>query len=455
MKLAPIITTLSLVLTTNTSAESKNPNRLINQLIYHYKESCHYTEEIQKRELLNYLQEYEQLAQQDFPRIRFKREVNLDKKFSSVTKETYTLQKFLKANYFLLKDYEIQGIYDKETEEAVKKFQLENNIPTTGKVDERTLAKLWFLPLSHELKRNPKITKETLEMILNVQERLATEGYQDCAIGILDQNTINAIHLYKRLNNLHDTNKIDREFVYHISMSYKEKSRRIKEAIKAYSQFHIRKTGPHIVINIPEFKARFYYNGILVQEQRAILGKYPNNGPDKYEWATKVQSDEITWIIINPPWRVPKSIQALMQNPLTIIRPGPTNPLGKAAFRLRYAIHGQILHGTPNKRLFNKSKRNFSHGCIRLENIVETIKIFNNLGLLRTKTLKRKLRKKRTTYRLKPKQNIPVDMVYIRASVIKHNGKKYLSLPDDVYKLRSSQIPNKKNKWRVRKIRAR
>jgi len=455
MKLASIVTALSLTFTISASAGSNNQNELINQLSSRYKESCHYTEETQKNELTDYLKKYEQLAQQDLPRLRFRGKVKLDKEFSAVIKETYTLQKFLKANYFLPKDYEIQGVYDQKTEEAVKRFQLENNIPITGKVDERTLAKLWFLPLNHELKRNPKITKGTLEMILNIQERLAIEGYQDYAIGILDQNTIDAIYLYKKLNNLPDTNKIDREFVYHLGLSYKEKVRRIKEAIKAYSEFRIKKAGPHIVINIPEFKARIYYNGILVEEQRAILGKYPNKGPDKYEWATKVQSDEVTWIIINPPWRIPKSIQALMQNPITFIRPGPTNPLGKVAFRLRYAIHGQILHGTPNKKLFDKPKRSFSHGCIRLEKIVETVKIFNGLEWLKTKSLKRKLRKKRKTYYIKPKQNIPVDIVYIRASVIKHNGKKYLSLPNDVYRLRSSQIPDKRNRWRVKKIRAR
>src|SRR4029077_19748355 len=46
--------------------------------------------------------------------------------------------------------------------------------------------------------------------------------------------------------------------------------------------------------------------------------------------------------------------------------PGPKNALGfiKFMFPNEYNVY---LHGTPAKSLFEKSRRDFSHGCIRVE----------------------------------------------------------------------------------------
>ena len=46
--------------------------------------------------------------------------------------------------------------------------------------------------------------------------------------------------------------------------------------------------------------------------------------------------------------------------------PGPQNPLGRIKFMFPNEF-GVYLHDTPSKRLFAKSVRSFSHGCIRLE----------------------------------------------------------------------------------------
>ncbi|HTL17926.1 MAG TPA: L,D-transpeptidase family protein [Patescibacteria group bacterium] len=49
--------------------------------------------------------------------------------------------------------------------------------------------------------------------------------------------------------------------------------------------------------------------------------------------------------------------------------PGPRNPLGRIKLELpnKFQVY---LHDTPDKALFNKSKRQLSHGCVRVEQIV-------------------------------------------------------------------------------------
>jgi murein L,D-transpeptidase YcbB/YkuD len=47
-------------------------------------------------------------------------------------------------------------------------------------------------------------------------------------------------------------------------------------------------------------------------------------------------------------------------------RPGAKNALGFVKFVFPNE-HNVYLHGTPAKALFSKSRRDFSHGCIRVE----------------------------------------------------------------------------------------
>jgi murein L,D-transpeptidase YcbB/YkuD len=47
-------------------------------------------------------------------------------------------------------------------------------------------------------------------------------------------------------------------------------------------------------------------------------------------------------------------------------QPGPANSMGQIKFGLANG-QGIYLHDTPNKELFEKSERNLSNGCVRLE----------------------------------------------------------------------------------------
>jgi murein L,D-transpeptidase YcbB/YkuD len=159
---------------------------------------------------------------------------------------------------------------------------------------------------------------------------------------------------------------------------------------------------PPIVVNIPEFRLRAYDSQYRPElEMKVVVGK-------AYHHKTPVFSEEMTHVIFRPYWEVPFSIQRselvskiakdptyLAKNDYEIVDarrnvvsrsavtpemldqlrsgklfirqiPGDKNALGyvKFLFPNQYNVY---LHGTPAKSLFLKTRRDFSHGCIRVE----------------------------------------------------------------------------------------
>ncbi len=155
----------------------------------------------------------------------------------------------------------------------------------------------------------------------------------------------------------------------------------------------------HIWVNLTDFSAKIVDDGKVTFETRSVVGK---NVPDQ---RSPEFSDEMEYMEINPYWNVPRSIAtkeylpSMLRDPGSVAHlqlidgagrvvprsavdfsrytpsnfpfnlrqaPSPRNALGlvKFMFPNQYAIY---LHDTPAKSLFNREKRDFSHGCIRLQ----------------------------------------------------------------------------------------
>lgn len=160
---------------------------------------------------------------------------------------------------------------------------------------------------------------------------------------------------------------------------------------------------PPIVVNIPEFRLRALDSSYKTElEMKVVVGK-------AFRHQTPVFTSDMRYVIFRPYWNVPPSIQraelvpklvrdrsylvrnryevvtaqyALVTNgviddaTLAQLRSGKLrirqtpfagNALGlvKFLFPNQYNVY---LHGTPATELFSKSRRDFSHGCIRAEN---------------------------------------------------------------------------------------
>jgi murein L,D-transpeptidase YcbB/YkuD len=163
---------------------------------------------------------------------------------------------------------------------------------------------------------------------------------------------------------------------------------------------------PPIVVNIPEFRLRTYNpDGTIALRMNVIVGK-------AYRHQTPVFERDMKYVVFRPYWNVPPSIQRSEIVPAirkdrdyiakknyevvtpqgTVVtsetisddvlqqlsagkllvrqKPGPTNALGlvKLMFPNEYNVY---LHSTPSQQLFSQSRRDFSHGCIRVEEPAE------------------------------------------------------------------------------------
>lgn len=135
-----------------------------------------------------------------------------------------------------------------------------------------------------------------------------------------------------------------------------------------------------VIVNLPEFQLRGYYRGDTepALQLRAVVG----SASLRHE--TPVLHATMQYVVFRPYWDVPPMITKkeilpeLQKDPAYLSRhnmefhanrirqrPGDDNALGLVKFVFPNPYH-VYMHDTPTKRLFAKSRRDFSHGCIRV-----------------------------------------------------------------------------------------
>ncbi len=113
---------------------------------------------------------------------------------------------------------------------------------------------------------------------------------------------------------------------------------------------------PHVVVNIPDYSLTLYNNDKVYWHTKIVVGK-PN-------LPTPMLSAEMKFITVNPTWNVPPSI--IEKEYLPALEADP-----QALDRIRFNFPNKFLvyqHDTPDKHLFSRDKRAFSHGCMRVQN---------------------------------------------------------------------------------------
>ena len=204
----------------------------------------------------------------------------------------------------------------------------------------------------------------------------------------------------------------------------------------------------YVILNVPDFTLKVMQHGAPVWTTRVVTGK-----PGKH--ATPMLTETMKFITVNPTWNVPPSIiyneylPALQQDPTVLQRmglrlernrdgsihisqpPGEANALG----RIRFNFPNKFLvyqHDTPDKHLFAKEERAFSHGCMRVQNPDQYASTLLNIVMQNERYSPEKIRSMygRSEIDLKFPTPIPVNITY-QTAFVDDAGK--LQIRKDIY----------------------
>jgi murein L,D-transpeptidase YcbB/YkuD len=213
---------------------------------------------------------------------------------------------------------------------------------------------------------------------------------------------VTAVKRFQTRHGLEPDGRIGKATLAQLNTPLSFRVRQIELSLERWRQLPYDSSGPAIVLNLPEFRLRAFGAGHNLElEMKIVIGQ-------ARRLRTPVLSSELDTIIFRPYWSVPLSIQRnelirdiardpsyIAKNDFELVttqdvvetkevvpekllaqlrsgklrlrqRPGPKNSLGlvKFAFPNPYNVY---MHDTPAKSLFAKARRDFSHGCIRLE----------------------------------------------------------------------------------------
>ena len=221
--------------------------------------------------------------------------------------------------------------------------------------------------------------------------------------GIYDGALVLAVRHFQQRHGLMDNGRIGPETYQQLSVPLSRRVAQLQLTLERWRWLPDNLQHSLVAINIPEFRLRAYEDHKEVLSMRVIVGK-------SFDHHTPVFADDMEYVIFRPYWNVPTSIvraeivPALRRRPNYLSahhmeavnrhgeivtsqskeagadmvsqlksgslelrqRPGPGNALGLVKFILpnQYSVY---LHGTPESHLFQRARRDFSHGCIRVE----------------------------------------------------------------------------------------
>lgn len=283
--------------------------------------------------------------------------------------------------------------------------------------------------------------------------------------GVYTDELMDVIKHFQRRHGLQQDGVIGKKTLFWINQSPTTRAHLLASNQLRRALF-TRKLGErYLVVNIPAFEMQLVEHGDVVLQSRVIVGKASRQTP--------LLDSKISNVVLNPSWRVPRSIvkrdivphirqdgyylqergfdvrdydgqlvqysaqqwqelAAYSSFPYRLEqRPGPKNALGKYKFHFENSF-SVYLHDTSEPSLFNKDNRALSSGCVRVEKAAQLAQWFQD-HLIKEKALWERLAPKvgdPQWFTLSDK--LPVHLTYWTAWVDNHDLAQYRN---DVYQL--------------------
>jgi len=199
---------------------------------------------------------------------------------------------------------------------------------------------------------------------------------------------------------------IGRETLAQLTTPLGWRARQIELSMERYRWAPAPAEGPYILINVPAFNLTAYHSPLTAGPPDLEMDIIVGQAVEKHQ--TPVFAAKMKYVVFRPYWNVPYQIATrelipqirrdaryIDEQHLEIVeryndqsalpvsdeniarvargslrlrqRPGPDNALGLAKF-LFPNPYDVYLHSTPSRSLFARRRRDFSHGCMRVEN---------------------------------------------------------------------------------------
>lgn len=308
---------------------------------------------------------------------------------------------------------------------------------------------------------------EAYPQLNTLKDRLSVLGAitagTTAASDVYDGATVDAIKALQQTHGLHADGILGRDTLALLNQTRAEKIRQVELAMERLRWLPTNMDGPMIIVNIPAFQlwALNSSDDTEALNMKVIVGKAEAN-------QTPTLFEDMQYLEFMPYWNIPKSImdkeimpklqddsEYLQDQDIELVqrhaengdgnddiiddlrqgkfrarqRPGKKNPLGKVKFIFPNK-EDVYLHDTPSHGLFERSRRDFSHGCVRVsdaEKLAEFV-LSRQIGWDRTAIQQAMTGDK--TQRVKLKQSIPVLFIYSTSFVDQDN---HLHFYRDIY----------------------
>jgi L,D-transpeptidase YcbB len=280
------------------------------------------------------------------------------------------------------------------------------------------------------------------------------------------QPLADAVKRFQRRHGLDADGRLGAATIKQLNVPLKDRVLQLQLTLERWRWIPSQFSAPPIIVNIPDFRLRALDdNNNVAMDMRVIVGKGMRT-------QTPVFTRDIVYVVLRPYWNVPPGIlrseiipaiqrdrgyiarknyeittldgtvvtsgnvsddvlQQLRSGKLAVRqKPGPNNALGlvKLIFPNEHNVY---LHSTPSQELFSRSRRDFSHGCIRVEKPAELAAwaLRNNPGWT-LERVQQEMQNGKDNVTVNLVKRVPVFIVYGTALAYE-NGEVHFS--DDIY----------------------
>ncbi len=353
-----------------------------------------------------------------------------------------------------------------QAEPAYKPYQdLKKQLPRYRKLTQSTFPYLLFSQTIEENTSDPHII--TLKQMLQKLGFLPIDTPLD---SVYSGAVIDAVKRFQHQHGLAADGVIGKKTLAALNVRPEQRLRQIEFALERWRWLPpLQAEMPLILVNIPAYHLWVFQQGNLSQppilDMKIIVGMAEEN-------QTPIFMGRLQYLEFGPYWNIPNRIAVkeilpklehdpdyLNTHNMELVsdfhtntqvitmsesfvtdlihgkihirqRPGPSNALGRIKFIFPNS-HAVYLHDTPAHRLFNKARRDLSHGCIRVEKPEQLADyILGHANSWQSAEVDKAFRQ-RKNWRVRLKQRFQVLLFYNTAQVIDTD----IYFFDDIYQL--------------------